>query len=85
MALIQKHNRGQPPMPGTGLEDPASFDWFSLGEEVSDLFRTCPGVSCMLGPLTAEVRQGAGVRQGGSRQLQQVVLSIVFEGCFLWL
>ena len=44
-------------MPGAGLEDPSSFDWYGLGEEVSDLFRTCPGVSCMLGPLTAEVSQ----------------------------
>lgn len=34
---------------------PQDFDWAGLGAGVSGLHRTAPGVSCLLGPLEAEV------------------------------
>jgi hypothetical protein len=39
----------------TGLPSLAAFDWAALGAEASMIFRTAPGLSCMLGPLSAEV------------------------------
>lgn len=35
---------------------PHDFDWAGVGAAVSGLHRTVPGVSCLLGPLEAEVR-----------------------------
>lgn len=41
------------------------FDWAGLGVAASGLHRTVPGVSCMLGPLEAQVRQGGALLQPG--------------------
>lgn len=52
---------------GTFLHDPMSahnpvlqpedFDWAAVGAAVNGLHRTVPGVSCLLGPLEAQVRR----------------------------
>lgn len=34
---------------------PEDFDWAGLGAAVSGMHRTVPGVSCLLGPLEAQV------------------------------
>lgn len=47
------------------VEDPTAFDWVQLGEGVSHLFRSAPGVGCMLGPLDAapKARKAPAPRQ----------------------
>jgi hypothetical protein len=45
---------------------PDDFDWAGLGAAVSGMHRTVPGVSCLLGPLEAQVsRTSAGWLRGG--------------------
>jgi hypothetical protein len=45
--------RGEDPQ-SSGREDPSAFQWSELRAESSKMFRTAPGVNCMLGPLDAE-------------------------------
>lgn len=51
---------------------PHDFDWAGVGAAVSGLHRTVPGVSCLLGPLEAEVRgrspgHGRALLHGGAQ------------------
>lgn len=48
--------------PDADVHDPKSFDWTKFGREISVLFKTAPGVSCMLGPLDAQPKVGFGSR-----------------------
>jgi hypothetical protein len=48
---------------------PEDFDWAGLGAAVSGMHRTVPGVSCLLGPLEAQVsRTVLAVRRQGQHQ-----------------
>jgi hypothetical protein len=56
---------------------PEDFDWAGLGAAVSSMHRTVPGVSCLLGPLEAQVSSTGLPAQGQGQQQLLLLLDVL--------
>ncbi|KAF6265615.1 Nse4 C-terminal-domain-containing protein [Scenedesmus sp. NREL 46B-D3] len=62
------------PLMVAGLPSLAAFDWAALGAEASLIHRTAPGISCMLGPLSAEAKARKAIVRQAKRSAAEAVV-----------
>mmetsp|Transcript_42524 Transcript_42524/g.51641 ORF Transcript_42524/g.51641 Transcript_42524/m.51641 type:complete len:341 (-) Transcript_42524:149-1171(-) len=57
----------------TARQNSETFNWKALGTSTSKFFQTAPSFTCMLGPLSTEVKQRKKVERRAKQQLAKLV------------